>query len=519
MNKIEWDDEIPQDNKSITWDDEIENKQIEQSQPKRVFTEFLDVMKHLIPTPSTEISMQQAKGMAGLLPYEAAQKASEKIASVGVPFMQKIPIIKDIPFGARILGDPSVLPVDLPLGAILAKSAARGIAKPVSAISRTLGEGRKATQSIKELQKTFGVEGLPIQSFRERLGEVGETQKLLTRQKIQNITKSGEETIGELKNISDKLGSELQKSATGFTNFMKDKFPQWARTGSEKYGNMLDQISDMVKSPILASEVSDMTGNIIQKATEEGLSGPILNDLVKINASYANLSPANEIPLSTLKTTLGRIWKHTSPQFKAGQRITQDDIVSSMVKDEWGDFVGRKLPEEGMELYNKMQSYWKPFSQAKKEVGKMFHPYSGEFDMSKGINTALQIAKGKVNEGTQKLFDMLENGIEGFVSGIEGIGGKRTELLKISEKIGATKATVPIIQRSVKLNKQLISQELDDFLGGLFKTKNKLAELEAMKARSDRIKTSAIRIIGGLTGLGILTRAVSGVSRLKDVQR
>ena len=138
--------------------------------------------------------------MSGIAPYKSSRAIGETISEVGVPTMQKIPVVKNIPFGARLLGDPNAV-IDLmtsfsPTGQSVAKSGMEHLPKVMKKYY-LLERAKEATTHLDDLKSGFG-------------SLIGETLEMPSKLGIAN-----KEVVVNATKLSKQLGDlKLPKSVT-----------------------------------------------------------------------------------------------------------------------------------------------------------------------------------------------------------------------------------------------------------------------------------------------------------------
>ncbi len=106
-----------------------------------------------------------------LASYKSWRKLGENVAEVGVPTMQKVPILKDIPFGARYTGDPNAI-MDLMLAlspagrTTIATSAKSTLPQTVKNVTNPTGLAQRFRNTM------FGIKRQASEKFGEQLDDL-----------------------------------------------------------------------------------------------------------------------------------------------------------------------------------------------------------------------------------------------------------------------------------------------------------------------------------------------------------
>lgn len=391
-------------------------------------------------------------------------------------------------------------------GTVVGKGA-QTVSKGFSDLVAPFNESKAIQGQINNLKNEVG---LPKEAT------TGYINKTLTNQE-KDILAQKKQQIDSVKNyVNTKIDdikldkSEFDKNilnskATDFAKYMKDSGVNWARKGSQKYGDSIDKISSLIPedAPITASDSSNFFKDIASNAESQGINSPMLGYIKNLSKKYEDIAiqqfdaGVEGIPVNfgTLKNEINGVNKYLSPGFKNGKYINGDDRLASMSKGKWLDFMGKYMPEEGISEYKKLQSNYSQFADAKKNIGNMFHPYSGEFDLTAGINSAKKIALDKVNEGTENLMNVLEKGIPDFVPGIPGFSEKTQGLVKAGQEKKILDIFPGLIQKSGKLATSKIEDQVGEQMKQVTAWRKKYDELVELQKRNQEAKDKIMNVL------------------------
>lgn len=325
------------------------------------------------------------------------------------------------------------------------------------------------------------------------------------KEQLANVKNYVNSKVDEIKAQRDQFDKTiLQSKATDFAKYMKENGVDWAKKGSQKYGEVIDKISSMVPEtvPITTEDTAMFLKDIAATAEAQGINSPMLGYIKQLVDKYDNMAIASvgsshgaPVNFGTLKAELSGVNKYLSSGFKSGKYIEGGDRLAAISKGKWLDFMGKYIPEEGIEDYRKLQANYKQFADAKRQIGNMFHPYSGEFDLTAGINSAKKIALDKVNEGNQNLMEVLDKGIPGLVPGIENFSGKAKGLTEAGQQRKVLEMFPGLLKQSGKLSENKIAEGVAEKAREITAWRRKYDELTEIQKRNQEAKDKIMNVL------------------------
>ena len=98
-----------------------------------------------------------------------------------------------------------------------------------------------------------------------------------------------------------------------------------------------------------------------------------------------------------------RVTKSMSASARGGTGFEPTDIVGSMLKKNWGNFLEKKAPEEALTELKALNEDYRPFASAKKMAGKIFKPYDTETNTKAGTQFLKSYALNGFEAGLEKM--------------------------------------------------------------------------------------------------------------------
>ena len=367
-------------------------------------------------------------------------------------------------------------------------------------------KGRLVQQEIKVLQKQFGLEPTKHKPayLKTKLSELKREKGIVIKSQSDKVKAQAIKTIDDLKIEQKAFDNKLLKESTDFAKFMKDAGPKWVKKGTEKYGQLLDDISNSIgkETRLTAESVVNYLDDLTRSIEGRGLQGRILNDLNALKGRYTAEYPTNIIKFGELKTQMSSIYRQMSPQLKNGVGMTSDDAMIGMVKSKWMDFIGTVMPETEKAKFLVLQGKYRQFAEAKRAMGQAFHPYSGEYDMNKGINSALQFAEQRKSEGLNNLMKTLESGIDDYIPGVQDIKLKSQVLRELGKKKLTVKETIAATQKAKLATVDKLNKEKTAYVDEIFSWQKKADDLLSQKSLIDEQRGRLFRLLRNI-GFGV----------------
>lgn len=449
------------------------------------------------------------------------------------PIAQALGIGKQTLAGtAGSIADDATSPVGLaaPVGEAMGAAVGKPVANAFSKLKAPFDESKLIQGQLNNLKTEIG---LPDNSTTGYVGKtIADKQKDILANKaeqIKSVKNYVDTTVNDIKQQKTDFDKNvLNSKATDFAKYMKDEGVNWSRKGSQKYGEGIDKISSLIDdaTPITSEETANFFGNIIVNAESQGINSPMVGYLKQLNQKYTDMAAKGvmdngmtlPVNFGTLKAEISGVNKYLSPGFKSGKYIEGGDRLSGITKGEWLDFMGKYMPEEGVEAYSKLQKNYKQFAQAKRTIGNMFHPYSGEFDLTAGINSAKKMALDKVNEGTENLMNVMEKGIPDFLPGMSGFKDKAQELVKAGQEKKILEMFPGLIKQSGKLATTKAETVAAEQMKQITAWRKKYDELVELEKRNQDAKDQIFNILKKTgIGIGVLAGGKFGVDKVKQL--
>lgn len=384
------------------------------------------------------------------------------------------------------------------------------------AVGDVIGAGKQAISGIKGAIKPFQESKNIEEGFNALKEDVGVSKKntkgylsdtISNRtadikadktRSIQEVNQDVSSRLEKIKNQQDQFEQGiLNTKKTDFAKYMKENGVSWAAKGSEAYGKELDRITSMIPEdkPITAESVSNMLNNTVSKIDAQGIKSPMGEQVRALAKDYSEQYKTNEIEFGKLKNQLSGIYSHVSGSLKSGKYFESGDRVASLAKDDWINFIGNHVPKEGIEAYSKLQKNYSRFAQAKREIGSMFNPYSGEFNLKAGMASAKRIAEDNINEGTQKLMTVLDKGIPGFIPGMPKFSEKAQDLVKAGQQSKIFDIFPGLIKKSGYLRKESIGNRISDEMKNVTAWRKKYDELIEQEKMNQEAKDKIMNVL------------------------
>lgn len=241
--------------------EEIENK----TPAKDYYAEEVEKQQFNIPAVFKNIFKSYTEPtniLTGIAGYKSARALGEEISKVGVPAMRQVPILKNIPFGARLTGDPNAI-FDL-----LAMTSGAG--------RQAIGETTRATlpRSIKNVirpvpfaerirNQFFQVKQTAVNKFGQQLDELAQanpTRTISLRNTVDDIVTNLDDLPLEVKSTfrrtpkfnkmldNPELANEVSlKDTQDIINYVQTKIPSNIKS---KHIDILDTLNDIRASQL-----------------------------------------------------------------------------------------------------------------------------------------------------------------------------------------------------------------------------------------------------------------------------
>ena len=477
------------------------------------------------------------RAITGLFGLGRIPTSISQAAGAGVPLTQRLGqlIPTSMRLGEKVLRGAGA---GATLGGLYGQPMAQ---RPISAIGGgILGAGTELVGAgIKETVKAFRKAKAPAKlqpTQRISLAQVEARQKYgkpieearLAQQKLNWEKQDTRQIVNErirqtnlaMKQSIAQIDDEITKSAEKGSVAFQEKLPEFFKANSRTYGDRLDEISEALanskRGSITKGDLNNIIENTIFEVQQTGISQGQPNVyLSMLNQKYAlkqeldnfgNIITDANTPIDFKQAVydIRSIWKTISGQAKQG-KFTDNDIVASFLKKNWGEWIGQYAPE-----LQELNTSYRPVIQAMKESARIFKPAQGELATKTAENFLARLGKGKLSGGERKLLGMIEQGTEfapgvGQISqGIEELGAKRvTTIAKqelnraslqqaLSERMAKFEQQGRQTAEIINKNRQLLQNRLQS-LGA--------RKEDIMKLMANRDKGRAIRKALLYTGL------------------
>lgn len=435
------------------------------------------------------------KGGALKIGTKAAGKLIKEVPrKVGFFTARGLPLKKQIAKGAIEFGTAGAL--QLEEDPTIVGQVARGVTGATLGALFPLGQAglRKGVRAFRRLRRPVS------ETVVERLRKA----KLTATEKATKMQLERTRAFEDAKQILDTnkkiLIEELQTNAeTGSLAFQK-RLPEFYRTNSQAYGQALDDIGERLakeKTRIMVGEIDDIIQISKQEAAEAGVSSTKLDKFIqKYSPRGAEgemlRSPNDILNFKEIIKDIRNLGKTLQVAVREGKRrFTEDDIIVSIFRKNWGEFISQRAPE-----FAELQQAYRPIIQTMNLSNKIFRPYRGEFETKTGTALLRRFGLKQTELSEEKLIEAVQKG-GGFG---EGIGD-------ITQKIRATG------QRISAIGKRLDEMEIVD-VKVRRKIEDELARrLALLEGRNDiaaqllRNKKRAEILIRGLTYIGSVAGA------------
>lgn len=471
-----------------------------------------------------EEGAKMASRIAGILPRPLVKPAAFA-GSVGA---------QAIGFGADIATNPFDLLLTLAGQSPGAKKAGALISKtkPAQAVGRFLTKergiaGRGLLRKGLRAGRKFRAE--PKTPIKETITKQIQATKQARTQALNKVKdKTTKKIFKAADRIDDevlKMADDLQRSAeTGSLEFQK-RIPQSQRAASNKYGEIVDDISDELVKRGEGISVGDMRKSMTDTLSEtqelalpEGRADTVIKRL--FNEKYTVDKIDDIIPLQEVLNDTKLIKGQASSGVKAGVKpFSDDEIAIAIFNKNFGKILEAKAP-----AIKELNKAYAPVIRVNKAAHKLFKPRAGELQTKAGTGlikraATKKVVKGKVvpapslERGERELIRILEEGTE-FSKGI----GKVTEsTTRIGERIaGREVAKVKAgkaITKAGKVKEQKILADFNKKLNSLAKREAKIEQLLRNKAKVDKIRKL---VLAGAISVGA---AVSTIRAFLGLER
>jgi len=293
--------------------------------------------------------------------------------------------------------------------------------------------------------------GKTLTNMRDLYGKTAEGMKVPMSRLADHIgeavTKTKDKLASFKKSIDDEIFTEAEKQAS----VVHSKLPSFFRNASTEYGKRLDEIAQFAddSAPVNRQQLNELIDNIQADAKNHQLDiGSVYKKLSDLKNKYQMQEQVGEavidksmevVPFKEVNAVFREAMKKTSGAFKSGSRVMPEDVVGMITKEHYGSFLENKVAPEVAEALKTLNGQYKPIAQARKELGRIFKPYS-EYQEGAGSSLLAKVAESTARKdllaGQEKLLNVLEqgneltSGIGDVTSTIRGLGAKKVNVTK-----------------------------------------------------------------------------------------
>jgi len=375
------------------------------------------------------------------------------------------------------------------------------------------------TGELQGMQKKLGIEGTEAVYIPKKIGEL----QRATKQKYSDIElgykNRAVSAVNTLKQNLNTLDNKvLTTKADDLAMTIKSGFPGFARSASQGYKAGMDAIEGFLAdkgitiSPIkFGTDVIDKT---IESAREAGYPEENIQQLLRVKEAITPkineqgmLEPEVSFSFGKAKGLISNITKNEP---YSGQ--------SSMLRENWGDFLEKNLPSEASAELKLLNESYKPFAEARNAIIKLSNPKTGEFDTKGLTNYFLNYAKKNIDNGAKNLMELIGEG-SNLVTPIGGVKEKFEELGQLKIQRVGIKEAIPKIQANTQVKLQEISARAEKELNNFTVWKSKAEELiSKLKVQEGRIENRNViaRAFKTITGLGKIAPFLSISTQIFD---
>lgn len=340
----------------------------------------------------------------------------------------------------------------------------RKVTEPIRKVFRTLKPLRGETQTqigqkISGITEQIGLTKETAQARKATLLESKDIAKYNLNQRLQQaddiFTQNKKVMVEELQNATEQ----------GSLNF-RTSLKEFNKAGTDTYGSLIDDFSDdLVKQgkQMTEGELGDILQNALSKSDEQFLPrGRVYQKIQTFNNKYqtkftmdniGNIISENAdkpVKFQQVISEFKEIRNALSTSAKSGTGYTADDVVNSILQNEYGNWIGKNVPE-----FAELQKSYAPLLETKKIANRLFKPYKiTELETKQATGLLKRFGLGKTEAGEEKLIQSLQEGFEVMGEKIEGVGDLTTRIKEIGNQVSQ-------IDEASKLMKQNISQRLD----------------------------------------------------------
>ena len=398
-------------------------------------------------------------------------------------------------------------------------AAVMGAKEGISKFREPYVQKKSLTGELQGMQKQLGIEGTEAIYIPKKISELQQTSKQKYAGLASEYKNQANSAINTLKQRLNNLDNKvLTTNADDLAMTIKSGFPAFSKSASQGYKAGMDAIELFLQDKgITVSPVKftmDVLDKTIGQAREAGYSEDQVQQLLRVKEAITPrvneagmLDP--EQPFSFTKAK-GLI-----------KNITQNEPwsgTSSMLRENWGEFLETNLPPEASKQLKLLNQSYKPFAEARNTLIKLSNPKTGEFDTKGLTRYFVDYAKKGMDNGATNLMQLVGEG-SNLVSPIEGVKEKFGELGQIRTERTGIKEAIPKVQANLASKIQEISQQAEQELKKFTDWKTKAQELiSKVKVQEGRIENRNVvaRAFKTITGLGKMAPFLSISTQLFD---
>jgi hypothetical protein len=385
----------------------------------------------------------------------------------------------------------------------------------------------------KFLNRSFQV-GKPSQVGEREImrGQLRERISSLSRGVSNGVAKAGEDLKLATKQISDNLKASskvfadaLNKEAEKGFNKFQEFVPKYFKDASRVYGETLDGMIDGLTK--VKNSQGQYVGKAIPKEEAIGVLQKVQADadalgikdspiIAKVREMVSRYSEKKAVDVREFLTDMKAARNTTSSGVQSGSKyLTHQDMASSILNDNAGDFLTKFLPEGQLGTFGDLQSSYKSIINAKKVAYKMFQPSNEELGGKAGFNLLRNLGNKGLSGITPQdraFLDTLQKGSD-FAKGAGDITKKlrslKPEMIKKQIQAGADKDKAELAFKRFKM----LAEERRTSLSTRASRVKSINDAKEQALLIGKIILGAGGVVGAGTAIG------AGLQRSSSVER
>lgn len=306
---------------------------------------------------------------------------------------------------------------------------------------------KTADKELRNIANKYGIDPQTSPGFVPKgLNDKMQSLKVTNQADIKNLKTTSDFKIKDISRQISTLDSDaIIKESSSLADIIKTNIPDTYKKVTDNFGKRLDLIDELASSSGFQLTTRKFSSNflndIIEDSIKSGISRQELSQLIDVKDSMVDLAES-QMPLSQAKSVISNLTRENpySP-------------LSAKIREAWSGFLEKEAPKEIRPLYEKLNSQYKPFTEARSFLTKLSDPRTGEFDTGRLSKYISDYAKKGSDDGISKLMKFVGEGNE-LMPGVEGVSDKFGNISNLGKARKSLTAILKKVQseKGVKIN-------------------------------------------------------------------